>query len=155
MTPPHFSIAWTALMVLIDTNVLVYAHRTDSPNHSAYRRWIEGQINSDQPFGMSELVLSSFLRIVTHPKIFRLPTSLETAMRFIADLRSRQNCVILAPGVRHWEIFERLCRETGAKGNLIPDAYLAALAIESGSEWITADRDFSRFPVLRWRHPLA
>jgi predicted nucleic acid-binding protein len=76
-------------------------------------------------------------------------------MRFIADLRSRQNCVILAPGVRHWEIFERLCRETGAKGNLIPDAYLAALAIESGSEWITADRDFSRFPVLRWRHPLA
>jgi toxin-antitoxin system PIN domain toxin len=115
---------------------------------------MEGQINSDQPFGMADMVLSSFLRIVTHPKIFRSPTSLETAIQYVVGLRSRQNCVMMSPGPRHWEIFEQLCRQTGAKGNLIPDAYLAALAIESGSEWITADRDFSRFPVLRWRHPL-
>jgi hypothetical protein len=141
-------------MVLIDTNILVYAHRTDSPNHSAYHLWLKNQINSEQAFGMSEMVLSAFLRIVTHPNIFRFPTSLESAMHFVSDLRGRPNCVIMAPGPRHWEIFEHLCRETGAMGNLIPDAYQAALAIESGSEWITADRDFHRFPTLRWRHPL-
>ena len=64
------------------------------------------------------------------------------------------NAVTLAPGERHWDIFQRLCREANAKGNLIPDAYLAALAIESGAEWITTDRDYARFPGLRWRHPL-
>lgn len=58
------------------------------------------------------------------------------------------------PGPRHWGIFERLCEATRAKGNLIADAYLAALAIESGSEWVTTDRDYSRFPGLKWRHPL-
>jgi predicted nucleic acid-binding protein len=63
--------------------------------------------------------------------------------------------VLIAPGPRHWEIFERLCVTAGAKGNLVPDAHLAALAIESGSELVTTDRDFSRFPGLRWRHPLA
>jgi hypothetical protein len=63
--------------------------------------------------------------------------------------------VTLVPGERHWDIFQRLCREANAKGNLIPDAYLAALAIESGAEWITTDRDYARFPGLRWRHPLS
>ena len=140
-------------MVLIDTNVLVYAHRTDSVNHHGYRRWLEEQVNSAQAFGTSEIVLSAFLRIVTHPRIFRSPTPLDAAMQFASDLRTRPNCVIMAPGSRHWDIFRRLCLETGAKGNLVPDAYLAALAIETGSEWITADRDFSRFAGLRWRHP--
>src|SRR5438477_407916 len=69
-------------------------------------------------------------------------------------LRARPNCVPIAPGPRHWEVFTGLCRRAGARGNLVPDAYLAALAIESGSEWITADRGFARFPGLRWRHPL-
>jgi toxin-antitoxin system PIN domain toxin len=141
-------------MVLIDTNILVYAHRTDSANHPAYRQWLEDLVNSDQAYGMSEMVLAAFIRIVTHPKIFRFPTPLETAVRYASDLRDRPNSVIVAPGSRHWETFERLCRAVGAKGNLVPDAYLAALAIESGSEWITADRDYSRFPGLRWRHPL-
>jgi hypothetical protein len=141
-------------MVLIDVNVLVYAHRLEATNHPAYRRWLEDLVNSDEAYGMSELVLSGFIRIMTHPRIFRFPTPLETALRYAADLRGRPNCVVVAPGPRHWETFERLCRATGAKGNLISDAYLAALAIESGSEWITTDRDYSRFPGLRWRHPL-
>jgi hypothetical protein len=141
-------------MVLIDVNVLVYAHRRDSLNHIPYRRWLEDCINSDQAYGMSELVLSAFLRIVTHPRIFKLPTRLEDALRFASQVRNPANCVVVTPGARHWEIFTRLCRAAGVKGNLVPDAYLAALAIESGSEWITTDRDYSRFPGVRWRHPL-
>ncbi len=71
------------------------------------------------------------------------------------EVRDRANCVVVEPGERHWEIFTRLCQDTHAKGNLIADAYLAALALESGSEWITTDRDYARFPGLRWRHPFA
>ena len=73
---------------------------------------------------------------------------------FADGIRKQPNCVFIQPGERHWEIFARLCKEAGVKGNLVPDAYLAALAIEAGCEWITTDRDFSRFPGLRWRHPL-
>ncbi len=112
-------------------------------------------VNSDEPFGLAELVLSGFLRIATHPKNFSPPSPWEPAIRFAEAMRGRSNCVIVAPGPRHRDIFCRLCRATKAKGNLIADAYLAALAIESGTEWITADRDYSRFPGLRWRHPLA
>ena len=79
---------------------------------------------------------------------------MDAALAFVTTLRDRPNCTLVAPGARHWEIFTRLCRETDAKGNLIADAYLAALAIESGSEWITTDRDYARFAGLRWRHPL-
>ena len=92
---------------------------------------------------------------MTHPRAFKQPSPLEAALAFVAEVRDRPNCVAVAPGERHWEIFTRLVREVGAKGNLIADAYLAALAIESGSEWITTDRDYARFPGLRWRHPLA
>ncbi|MGD1155958.1 MAG: type II toxin-antitoxin system VapC family toxin [Terriglobia bacterium] len=141
-------------MVLIDVNVLVYAHRAELPKHNAFRQWLENCVASDQAFGVSDLVLSGFLRIVTLPRIFRIPTPLEEALHVVAKLRAQPNCVRVTPGARHWEIFVRLCQQADAKGNLIPDAYLAALAIESGSEWITTDRDYSRFPGLRWRHPL-
>jgi len=141
-------------MVLVDVNVLVYAHRGESPRHGEYRRWVERRMESNEPFGLSELVLSGFIRIVTHPRIYKVPTTLDDALRVVGRLRDQPNCVVVNPGARHWEIFIRLCRSVGAKGNLVPDAFLAALAIESGSEWITADRDYSRFPGLRWRHPL-
>jgi uncharacterized protein len=103
---------------------------------------------------MSDLVLSGFARIVTHPGAVFPPEPIGRALDFAETLRSQPNCVVVAPGPRHWEIFTRLCREVGARGNLVPDAYFAALAIESGSEWITTDRDYARFPGLRWRHPL-
>jgi toxin-antitoxin system PIN domain toxin len=80
---------------------------------------------------------------------------LDRALAFADALRAQPNAVVVAPGDRHWGIFRQLCIGAGAKGNLVADAYLAALAIESGSEWITTDRDFSRFAGLRWRHPLA
>jgi toxin-antitoxin system PIN domain toxin len=102
---------------------------------------------------MSELVFSGFLRIVTHPKIFNPPSALEDALSFTNQIRNQPNCVIVSPQNRHWDIFTKLCVDANAKGNLIPDAYHAALAIETGSTWITTDRDFSRFAGLRWSAP--
>src|ERR1700737_342588 len=141
-------------MVLIDVNILLYAFRTDASDHAASHRWLEETISSESSFGLSELVLSGFLRIVTHPRIFDPPTPLENALEFVETLRAQPNCVLIAPGPRHWSIFAALCRAADARGNLIPDAYLAAMAIETGSEFISTDRDFSRFPGLRWRPPI-
>ena len=141
-------------MVLPDVNVLVYAHREDSAQHAGCFEWVEAVINGNEAFGLSELVLSGFLRVVTHPKIFAKPSPLSDALEFTEQLRSRPNGIPVAPGPRHWDIFRALCIQAGAKGNLVPDAYLAAMAIESGCEWISTDRDFSRFKDLRWRHPL-
>lgn len=142
-------------MLLTDVNVLVYAHREDAVDHLRYREWLEGVLGSDSAYGVSDLVLSGFVRIVTHPKIFREPTLLERALTFAGEIRDRPHAVTVAPGPRHWEIFTRYCREGGVKGSLITDAYFAALALESGCEWITTDRDYARFAGLKWRHPLA
>jgi len=141
-------------MFLFDVNVLVYAHRADAPGHDRHRAWLNEVIQSDSAYGMSDLVLGGFLRIVTHPRVFRDPTPIETALTFASEVRDRPNCIVVSPGERHWDIFTRLCRAAGARGSRIPDAYLAALAIESGTEWVTTDRDYARFPGLRWRHPL-
>ncbi len=142
-------------MMLLDVNVLVYAHREDAPGHAGFREWLAAVASSDQAFGLADLVLAGFVRVVTHPRVFSAPSPLETALRFAEELRGLPQAVTIAPGPRHWEIFTGLCKGASARGNLVPDAYLAALAIESGSEWITTDRDYGRFPGLRWRHPLA
>jgi toxin-antitoxin system PIN domain toxin len=141
-------------MILLDVNVLVYAHRKDAPNHRPLKAWLESTINGDQAYGVSDLVLDEFLRIVTHPAVFLPPSPVAEAVAFCRQVRDQGHCVHISPGPRHWDIFTELCGIRGMKGNLIPDAYFAALAIESGSEWITTDRDYSRFPELRWRHPL-
>ena len=133
----------------------MYAHRKDAARHREYRDWLAGVLAAEEPYGLAELVLSGFLRVVTHPKVFARPTPLSTALSFCEALRSEPNCTVLSPGPRHWPIFTRLCAEAGVRGNLVPDAYLAALAIETGSEWITTDGDYRRFKGLRVRHPLA
>ena len=140
-------------MILLDVNVLVDAFREDAPRHGTLRPWLESTIGSGGAFAVSHLVLSGFLRVVTHPRGFDPPTPLAAALEFAEALRAQPNCVSIAPGNRHWAIFRRLCLEAEARGNLIADAYLAALAVESGSEWISSDRDFSRFAGLRWRPP--
>jgi len=139
-------------LILADVNVLVYAHRVDAPDHLRYRDWLLNAVNGDAAYGMSDLVLSGFLRVVTHPRVFRRPTPLKVALAFVTEIRERPNCVPVIPGSRHWEIFPHLCNTVGARGNLIPDAYFAALAIESGTEWVTTDGDYARFPGLRLRH---
>jgi len=141
-------------MKLLDVNVLVYAHREDAPRHSDYRNWLQQLLSGPEPFGVADLVLSGFLRIVTHPGIFDPPTDPELALRFVQTIREAAEPVLIGPGPGHWSIFTRLVRESGCRGNLIPDAFLAAIAIESGCTWITTDRYYSRFNGLDWRHPL-
>lgn len=140
-------------MDLPDVNVLVHAHREDSILHDPCLRWLTETLESDRAYGVSELVLSGFLRVVTHPRVFAVPTDITMALLFVEQVRSRPNCVVLHPGTRHWPIFAQLCRSASVRGNLVPDAFLAALAIESGSRWVTTDRDFARFPGLSWIHP--
>lgn len=141
-------------MLLFDVNILVYAHREDTDEHPKFREWLENELNSDRAYGVCDLALSGFIRVVTHPRVFVTPTPLTEALRFANALRSRDNAVVVEPGPDHWRIFCELCERASARGNLVPDAYYAALAIESGSEWITSAHDYARFPGLRWRHPL-
>lgn len=141
-------------MKLLDVNVLVYAHREDAPQHGAYRAWLQKLLIGPEPFAVADFVFSGFLRVVTHPRIFDPPTDLELALRFVQTVRESAEHIFIAPGPKHWSIFTMLTRESGCRGNLIPDAFLAAIAIESGCTWITTDRDYSRFKDLKWRHPL-
>jgi hypothetical protein len=140
-------------VVLADVNVLVSAHRSDAVHHAECRAWLEAVLQSDEAFGVSESVLASVVRIATHPKIFIPPSTLDEALAFAGEVSGPEHAVRIAPGPRHWEIFTRLCRDADARGNLVPDAYLAALAIETGCEWITLDGDYARFPGLKWRRP--
>ena len=141
-------------MILCDVNILVYAFRRDAPRHQEYYAWLRARLGADEGFGISDLVLSGFARIVTHPRVFQEPSTAPQAFEFADALRAQRNAIPVVPGPRHWEIFRSLCRTGGVRGNLIPHAYFAALAVESGCEWITADRDYARFPGLRWREPL-
>lgn len=141
-------------MILPDVNVLVYAYMEQVPDHDHYRGWLDELVNSREPFGISDHVLSGFLRVATHRRVFRTPSPLEPALEFANALRGHPHCLSVTPGPRHWEIFGELCRAAEARGNLIPDAFFAALAIESGSEWVSTDRDYARFEGLRFRHPL-
>lgn len=142
-------------MQLPDVNVLIYAHREDAPEHEEYAGWLKQLAGGAAPFALSELVLSAFVRIVTNKKIFQPATPLHVAMDFAEKLMQRQGSVIVRPGRRHWAIFSRLCRESNIAGPMISDAYIAALAVEHGCEFVTRDSDFARFEGLRWKHPLS
>jgi toxin-antitoxin system PIN domain toxin len=141
-------------VILFDVNVLLNAHRSGQEHHAVARELLEQVVNAPAPFALSELVLTAFVHIATNPRAFAVPTPLEQAFRFTGELRSRSNARNIRPGERHWQIFQELCRRTQARGALIGDAQHAALAIEHGCEWVSFDRDFAKFPDLRWRHPL-
>lgn len=141
-------------MQLADVDVLINAFRADAPQHEAYRSWLEQLLASGQRYGMSELVLSAVVRIATDRRIYEQPETTESAFAYTEFLLGQPNCVVVRPGAQHWQIFSRLCVQAAVRGGLVSDAYHAALAIEHGCEWITADKHFGRFPGLRWRHPL-
>lgn len=141
-------------MIVPDVNVLVYAARTGAPEHAAYRHWLEQALAGAEPVGLSELVLSGVVRVLTNSWIFVEPLSLDDALAYVNALREQPNVVLLRPGSRHWSIFTAMARHAQCRGNLVADAYHAALVTEYGGTWFTADRDFARFPGLRWQHPL-
>jgi len=140
-------------MMLCDVNIFLYAYRSDTQDHKKYNDWLSNLINSRQPYGVSDLVFSSVIRIATHNKIFNPPSSSEDILIFIEQIRGRSNAVSIKPGPRHWSIYTDLIKVSNAKGNLIPDAYFAALAIEHGCTWVSSDSDFAKFPDLDWKRP--
>lgn len=142
-------------MLLADVNVFIYAHRPESPRADEHRAWLDRALRAPDPFGVSESVLASFVRIVTNHRVYREPTPPDVALAFCTAVLGAPSAVRVRPGPRHWAIFEGLCRDVGARGNVVPDAYLAAMAIEHGATWITTDRGFARMPGLRWTLPLS
>lgn len=141
-------------MILVDVNILVYAYRRDSARHPEFRHWLHTCCTGAETFAVPDIVMAGFLRVTTNPRIYHEPGRLEDAFAFLYGLRQSDSFLALSPGPAHWGIFEDLCCKSGARGNLVADAFLAAIAIEVGGVWITTDRDFARFPGLKWRHPL-
>jgi toxin-antitoxin system PIN domain toxin len=140
-------------VILADVNVLLNAFRRDARAHVKCREWLENVILGDAGYGESPLVLSAVMRIATNQSAYDPPSPMSEAVGFCEGLLSQPHCIRIQPGVRHWPIFTKLCIESGIRGKLVSDAWFAALAIEHGCEWISLDRDFNRFPGLRWRHP--
>ena len=140
-------------MILPDVNVLIYAFRTDVPQHDVCGPWLKGVVTGDARFAISCLALSAVVRVTTSRRAFTQPSQLERVFPFCESLLAQPHCQIVEPGERHWEIFRRLCLETSTRGPRVTDAWFAALAIEWGCEWITLDRDFARFPGLKWQEP--
>ena len=138
-------------MILPDVNVLLYAFRRDSADHSRYRDWLDAVVNGPAVYGMSFQVLASVIRIATNPKVYAQPSQLSRTIEFADLLQSQPNCRPVMPGPRHWAIYTDLLRSARATGNLAQNAWLAALAVEHGCEWITSDGDFGRFPGLQWK----
>lgn len=141
-------------MILPDINLLVYALRREFPQHERYRTWLETTLNGEEPVALVGPVVSGFLRIVTNRRVFVTPTPLSEAIAHVETMLDAPAAV--APDLPGAGVRALLahCREGAASGDLVPDAYLAAVATVLGAELVSADRDFARFPGLRWRHPL-
>ena len=140
-------------MILPDVNVLIYAFRRDSAWHAEYRAWLQGVVDGPNAYGVSPQVLASVLRICTHPRIYRQPSSVTETLAFCDALLEPVHSTLIQPGERHWTIFVDLCTSSKASGNLVQDAWFAALAIEHGCQWISTDADYQRFRGLRWQRP--
>ena len=140
-------------MILPDVNVLIYAFRKEVPQYARCRAWLDQVVLGSTRFGLSPLTLSALVRITTNPRNYARPSSHDDAFGFCEDLLGQPHCQVVEPGPSHWQIFKRLCIKTATTGPRVTDAWYAALAIEWGCEWITLDRDYARFPGLKWQPP--
>ncbi|MBI2898484.1 MAG: PIN domain-containing protein [Deltaproteobacteria bacterium] len=141
-------------MILCDVSVLLPACMPAAPSHARCRALVEEVANAEEPFAVSQIVLAAVVRIATNPKVFRPAASPERVFEFAEALLGHERAVLVAPGPRHWRIFRDLVTVTGIRGSDTTDAYLAAIAVEHGCIWWTADRGFARFSGLRWRNVL-
>jgi toxin-antitoxin system PIN domain toxin len=140
-------------VTLADVNVLLAAFRRDHVHHQRCRAWLEAEVNGGARFGVAPDVLSSVVRIVTNPRVFAKPSTTAEALSFAEALIAAPDAVVVSPGPRHWPIFTELVRAASAKGDLVADAWFAALAIEWGCTWVTLDGDYARFKGLAVRGP--
>ena len=141
-------------MIIVDANLLLYAHDAASGHHAAARRWLENTLSGDEPVGLPWAVVLAFLRVGTNPRLRKDAPTLEEATAIVAGWLERPTVTLVNPGERHWEILREVMTKGQARGPLVTDAHLAALAIEHGSSLATADRDFARFPGLKCFNPL-
>jgi toxin-antitoxin system PIN domain toxin len=141
-------------MILLDANLLVYAHVRNMTQHNRAKAWLDGEINRGGRVGMPWPSLLGFLRIVTNPRVFSRPESLDQAWRTVLSWLNNPNVWIPVPTENHRDAMDPLLPAAAGRPNLIPDAHLAALAIEHGLVLCSADGDFARFPGLRWNNPL-
>ena len=141
-------------MILLDANLLVYAHVTSLTQHHAARSWLDSRLNGPTPVGLPWPTLLSFVRLVSNPRIFEHPQPISKAWKQVDDWLTCPVVWIPQPTERHREILGSFLTDTLGRSNLVPDAHLAALAIEHGLTLCSTDRDFARFPDLRWEDPL-
>ena len=141
-------------MIAIDTNILVYARRTEAPHHVHARRLLQSLAESDRPWAIPWPCVYEFIRVVTHPRVFDPPSDLEQVLDDLSALFESPSLTLLGEGTRHASHLERQVRAGRASGNLAHDAHIAALAMDDGvQELWTCDKDFNRFPGLRLRDP--
>lgn len=141
-------------MKLTDVNLLLYALDSSSPRHAEARRWLEEQLSGTETFAFSLSVLLAFVRLATSGRIFTTPLRPDEAFEVVDGWLEQPCTAVIAPGDRHLVLVRELLEPLGTAGNLVSDAHLAALAIEHGAELCSADRDFARFPRVRFVNPL-
>lgn len=141
-------------MILVDTNLLIYASVDSFPQHERARRWLDGRLNGAAPVALPWATLVGFLRVVTNPRVFEQPTAMTDAWRQVLSWLDCEPTWIPEPTERHPEILGELLAAPGVHANLVPDAHLAALAIGHGLVLCSTDGDFARFAGLRWANPL-
>ncbi len=141
-------------MILLDANLLIYAYDSLATEHSKARSWLERRFSGTEDIGLSWVTVLAFLRIATSRRYESDPMSTEEAASVVTGWIALQNVILVAPTDRHWSILSELLPKSQARGPLIMDAHLAALAIEHGATLCTNDRDFLRFPGLKVEFPL-
>jgi toxin-antitoxin system PIN domain toxin len=141
-------------VIVLDVNVLLYAYDTSSPSYSSARRWLLTTFSGPELIGLPWQVVWAFLRLSTNPRIFANCREMGEAVQLVDEWIALKRVRLLAPGERHWYLLQKMLIEGQVRGSDITDAELAALTIEHGGVLYTTDRDFARFPGLRWENPL-
>ncbi len=141
-------------MTLLDTNLLLYAEDSLSPRHKTARDWVDAQLSGAEPIGFCWPVLTAFIRIGTNARLHKRPLTLSEAISRVQSWLDQPCARIITPTEQHWSLFQRMLR-AGAAANLVPDAHLAALAVEHNCTLASADADFARFRGLKWINPVA
>ena len=142
-------------MRLVDANILVYAFTTSFPQHERARAWLDGKLNDGVPLGLPWPSLLAFVRLTSNQRLFDRPVSVATAWRQVEEGLACESAWVPQPTPRHQGILGELLIATGVRSEHVPDAHLAALALEHGLAVVSADTDFSRFPGLRLENPVA